>query len=594
MSKTSLRFVQMSTYTSPVIKEVRGADWVEYGEDNNYYQHLIDRYNGSATNNACINGISQMIYGRGLDAINPTAEEYAQFRMLIDDECIQKVASDLKLLGNAAIQVVYNLDHSKIVEIEHFPAETLRSGKANDEGIVEYYYYFPDWSKFKKSDKPTPIPAFGTSNSGNEILFIKPYKAGYYYYAPPDYQGGLQYAELEEEISNYHLNNILNGLAPSMLINFNNGIPDEDMQAQIEADVQRKYGGTSNAGRFILAFNDKPEEKATIDAVQLSDAHNQYQFLSTESTTKIMLAHRVVSPMLLGIKDSTGLGNNADELKTASILMDNVVIRPFQDLIIKNLNKILAFNEVSLKLYFKTLQPLEFTDLENAITAEQIIEETGVELSKKKSCNHISCSSDKEVAEKLIALGEEPSDKWILLDEFDVDYDNDDLENEMLTKKMEFVSTGTARPNSRSSQDELINGARFITRYKYAGEISNKSREFCSKMITANKIYRKEDIIQMGAQIVNETRVKNDGSIGGLGPNGSPFVDVWLYKGGAACHHRWNKQVYVSFEGLNIDVNSPNAQRIAGLKAEQYGYVVRNESLVSQRPIDMPNKAFLK
>ena len=586
----------MSTYTSPVITEVRGTEWVGYGEDNNYYQHLIDRYNGSATNNACINGISQMIYGRGLDAINPTAEEYAQFRMLIDDECIQKVASDLKLLGNAAIQVIYNIDHSKIVEIEHFPAETLRSGKANDDGIIEYYYYFPDWSKFKKSDKPTPIAAFGTSNSGSEILFIKPYKAGFYYYAPPDYQGGLQYAELEEEISNYHLNNILNGLAPSMLINFNNGIPDEDMQAQIEQDVQRKYGGTSNAGRFILAFNDKPEERATIDAVQLSDAHNQYQFLSTESTTKIMLAHRVVSPMLLGIKDQTGLGNNADELKTASILMDNVVIRPFQDLIIKNLNKILAFNEVSLKLYFKTLQPLEFTDLENAITEEQIIEETGVELSKKKSCNHISCSSDKEVAEKLIALGEEPSEKWILVDEFDVDYDNDDLENEMLTKKMEFakdVKTGTARPNSKSIQDEIIDGARFITRYKYAGEISSNSREFCSKMIGANKIYRKEDILQMNDQIVNETRIKKDGNIGGLGPNGSPFVDVWLYKGGAACHHRWNKQVYVSFEGVNIDVNSPNAQRIAGLKAEQYGYVVKNESLVSQRPIDMPNKAFL-
>jgi hypothetical protein len=583
----------MSTYTSPVITEVRGTEWVGYGEDNNYYQHLIDRYNGSATNNACINGISQMIYGRGLDAINPTAEEYAQFRMLIDDECIQKVASDLKLLGNAAIQVIYNIDHSKIVEIEHFPAETLRSGKANDDGIIEYYYYFPDWSKFKKSDKPTPIAAFGTSNSGSEILFIKPYKAGFYYYAPPDYQGGLQYAELEEEISNYHLNNILNGLAPSMLINFNNGIPDEDMQAQIEQDVQRKYGGTSNAGRFILAFNDKPEERATIDAVQLSDAHNQYQFLSTESTTKIMLAHRVVSPMLLGIKDQTGLGNNADELKTASILMDNVVIRPFQDLIIKNLNKILAFNEVSLKLYFKTLQPLEFTDLENAITEEQIIEETGVELSKKKSCNHISCSSDNEVAEKLIALGEEPSEKWILVDEFDVDYDNDDLENEMLTKKMEFVKTGTARPNSVSSQDEIINGARFITRYKYAGEITDNSREFCFKMINANKIYRKEDILQMNDQIVNETRIKKDGNIGGLGPNGSPFVDVWLYKGGAACHHRWNKQVYVSFEGVNIDVNSPNAQRIAGLKAEQYGYVVKNESLVSQRPIDMPNKAFL-
>ena len=118
------------------------------------------------------------------------------------------------------------------------------------------------------------IPAFGTSTEGNEILYIKPYKPGYFYYSPVAYQGGVQYAELEEEISNFHLNNVLNGLAPGMLINFNNGVPDEDMQQVIEDDIRRKYQGSSNAGRFILAFNDSKESSATIDAVQLSDAHN--------------------------------------------------------------------------------------------------------------------------------------------------------------------------------------------------------------------------------------------------------------------------------------------------------------------------------
>lgn len=589
----NIRFIQMSNYTSPLVKEVRGKNWVEYGADNNYFQYLIDRYNGSPTNNACINGISQMIYGRGLDAMDAKDNpgNYAKFLQLIKPECIEKLVNDFYLLGNGALQVIYNIDHTQILEVEHFPVETLRSGKANENGVIDFYYYFHDWAKIKRNDIPEAIPAFGTSTEGNEILYIKPYKPGYFYYSPVAYQGGVQYAELEEEISNFHLNNVLNGLAPGMLINFNNGVPDEDMQQVIEDDIRRKYQGSSNAGRFILAFNDSKESSATIDAVQLSDAHNQYEFLSSESTQKVMLSHRVVSPMLLGIKDSTGLGNNADELKTASTLMDNIVIRPFQDLIIKNIEKILAFNQISLKLYFKTLQPLEFANLENAQTEEQVIEETGVNF-----------SLDKDIADELISLGEDPQDNWLLIDEYPVDYDNDDIENEMLSKSLKptlfskiykFLSTGTANPNAKSEQDDVIDDIRFITRYVYAGETTEKSRKFCKKMMEAGKIYRKEDIIAMSNKEVNEVRTNADGERKGFGPRGATTYDVWKYKGGGACYHRWNKQVYVSFDNIKIDVNSPKAKRIASRKAEQYGYVVKNDKLVSTRPIDMPNKGFL-
>jgi hypothetical protein len=198
-----------------------------------------------------------------------------------------------------------------------------------------------------------------------------------------DYQGGLQYAELEEEVSNYHLNNIMNGLAPSMLINFNNGTPNQQERQLIESKIARKFSGTSNAGKFILAFNDNKESQAEITPVQLSDAHNQYQFLSEEATKKIMVAHRIVSPMLLGIKDQSGLGNNADEIKTASLLMDNTVIRPFQELLIDCFDNILAYNDIALNLYFTTLQPLEFTEVDSSIQdKEDIEEETGYEFSK--------------------------------------------------------------------------------------------------------------------------------------------------------------------------------------------------------------------
>jgi hypothetical protein len=291
---------------------------------------------------------------------------------------MKKICYDYKMMGQAALQIIYTKDRKKIATVEHIPVETLRAEKCNSKGEITAYYYSSDWENVNNRTKLKRIPAFGYSNSPLEILYIKPYRAGYKYYSPVDYQGGLQYAELEEEVANYHINNIQNGLAPSMLINFNNGVPPDEQRDMIERSIVDKFSGSSNAGRFILAFNDSKELAATIEPVQLSDAHQQYQFLSDESMRKVMVSHRIVSPMLVGIKDSTGLGNNAEELQTASVLMDNTVIRPMQVTIIDELEKVLAYNGIDLDIYFKTLQPLEFTDLTNAISESEVEKETGV------------------------------------------------------------------------------------------------------------------------------------------------------------------------------------------------------------------------
>ena len=380
VEKGKIHIVNMSSYTRPEIKEQYNRDWVEYGDDNNYFSYLIDRYNGSATNNAAINGIAEMIYGKGLDAVDSkeNEKEYKEMKELFTKDCMKKICYDYKMMGQAALQIIYSKDRKKIVQVEHIPVETLRAEKANNKGQIQGYYYAKDWSEITSKLQPKRIPAFGSSNAGLEILYIKPYRAGFYYYSPVDYQGGLQYAELEEEIANYHINNIQNGLAPSMLINFNNGVPTEEQRAMIEQNIQEKFSGSSNAGRFILAFNDSKELSASIEPVILSDAHEQYKFLSDESMRKVMVSHRIVSPMLVGIKDNTGLGNNAEELQTASLLMDNTVIRPMQVTILDELEKVLMYNGIELDIYFKTLQPLEFTDLTNAITDAEIEKETGI------------------------------------------------------------------------------------------------------------------------------------------------------------------------------------------------------------------------
>ena len=604
-NRSEFSFVNLATYTSPEVIEVKNKDWVKYGADNNYFQFLIDRYNGSPTNNACVNGISQQIYGKGLNATdgNRKPNEYAQMITLLKPDMVQKVCYDLKLMGQAAIQVIYNKARTKISMCEHFPIETLRAEKANEDGDIEGYYYFNDWPNIKPSDKPLRIPAYGTSKENIEIYYIKPYKAGFYYYSPVDYQGGLQYCELEEEISNYHLNNIMNGLAPSMLINFNNGTPNQEQRELIEQRIAQKFSGSSNAGKFILAFNDNKESQAEITPVQLSDAHNQYQFLSDESTRKILVAHRVVSPMLLGIKDNSGLGNNAEEIKTASLLMDNTVIRPFQELLIGCFDKLLAFNDIALNLYFTTLQPLEFTEVDKSIQdKEDIEEETGVEMSNQKlCCASESKENDNEVAQQLIDLGEEIDMKiWDVIDEVEVDYENEDKYDTILdslneenhkqattlNKILNLVSTGKAYPNARSSQDEKIKENYFKVRYYYfpknnAGGKTNSPREFCKKMVAANKLYRKEDIIRMEKNAVNP----------GWGPEGIDFYSIWKYKGGGNCHHSWRR---LTFKSKDANINVKTSKDIIGTRAAEIdGYKVRNDYLVSFQPRTMDYRGFM-
>ena len=585
---SNIRVVNFSSYTTPVVKEVGNMEWVEYGDDNNYFQYLIDRYNGSATNNAIINGISELVYGKGLDATdsNRKPDEYAKMKSLFGKDCLRKVSADLKMMGQAAFQVIYSKDHKRITEVFHIPIESLRAEKCNDEGDVEAYYYAKDWSEVKKKkETPIRIPAFGFSKDGIEILYIRPYRAGFYYYSPVDYQGGLPYAELEEEIANYHINNIKNGLSPSMLINFNNGVPDEEAQAMMENAIADKFSGSSNAGRFILAFNDNKEMAATIEPVSLSDASAQYQFMADESMRKLMVAHRVTSPMLLGIKDQTGLGNNADELRTASILFENTVISPIQELILDKIEDILAFNDISLNIYFKTLQPLEFTEgiVADAETKE---EETGVKMSTHQPSDVALDSAFSE----LEALGEDiDTDEWELVDERPVDY----AQEEALDKMLSLASTGTARPNASSEQDGVTDsGLKYKVRYAYAPDsVSSTSRNFCKKMVDAGKVYRKEDIIAMGDKVVNDVSAGGKG----FGPKGDPTYDIWLYKGGARCHHFWMRKTFMSKKkGLGVDAENPNAE-ISVNKARKAGAELQvNDELVAKRPVDMPNEGFLK
>ena len=559
--KDSIRVVNLSGYQSPEVIEDDRKDWVMYltGDDyKDYFESLIDSYMGSPTNSRCINGISDMIYGRGLEALDSREkpEMYAKMKLLFKPSCMRKVVGDYKLLGQAAVQVIYNQSKTAITKVVHFPMETLRAEKAKD-GKIKAYYYHPKWTELKPSDKPKRIPTYGNGGKGDliELYVFKPYKSGFYYYAPVDYNGCLQYAKLEEEVANYHINNIQNGLQPSLLVNFNNGVPNEETQELIERKIYEKFSGSSNAGKFVLTFNDSAEDRATIEPIHLPDAHAQYQFFADEAREKIMLGHGIVSPILLGIKDNTGFGNNAEELRTASILMDNYVIRPFQQGIIEGLEEILSFNNIFLSLYFVTLQPIEFTQLDNIATKVKREEETGEKLSKQEP-EELSDLSDEEfedLFERLEDFGEVISDDWELVSTEKVD--------------LASVSEKDAKPSKTSSQDNKG----YKVRYAYMPmRKSPDSRIFCTKMESLTEkdiVFRLEDINQMSFRGVNN-------ELGHKGRNYSLFK----YKGGKNCHHFWERRVY------------KKKKRVSEDEALSEGYVApNNPDEVPIAPKDMAN-----
>ena len=583
---SNISIVNLSAYTSPVIQENKKNSYIEYGSDNNYFQYLIDRYLYSATNGAIITGVANMIYGKGLDALdsNKKPNEYAQMKSIIKDSDLRKIALERKLLGMAAMQVVKQKNLVK--QVLHFPMQTLRAEKCNDKGQIEAWYYHHDWTKKKPSEEAKRIPAFGFGNGNEvEIYVIQPYVSGFDYYSPIDYSGSLPYALLEEKIGDYQINDVENGFSGTKVINFNNGVPSEEMRDKMKRDVMNKLTG-ARGEKVIIAFNANAESKTTVEDLPLNDAPAHYEYLSKECFDKLIVGHRVTSPMLLGIRTGDGgLGNNADEIKTATLLFDNIVIKPYQLEIIDAIDEILAVNSISLKLYFKTIQPLEFVDV-SGMNAETTEEETGV-----KMCSH-NLASD-SIADLLIDKGEELSDEWFLIDETEVDYDTEEeLDSEIntlnnkkkstLSKMWKFItSTGTAKPLIKSpEQDKVIDGVQFITRYVYSGNLTGE-REFCSKMLRAKKVYRKEDIIAMESQVVNS----------GFGKGGSDTYSIWLWKGGPRCSHRWLRRTYASFE-TKIDPTNPNAKPLSIATAEKYGYRIRNDKEVSMKPSDMPTKGY--
>ena len=672
--------VDLSSATSPIIEEVRGKDYIEYGTEewrNLYPQFLIDLYYNSSTHAAIINATAEMIAGDNIVIDDEEEEQRDNLDRLVKlknfffhangketlHEVIKKISFDFKLQGAFALHLIWNKAKTEIVELYHVPVERVRAAKPNAMGVVDTYYVSADWSN-TRSNRPTPIPAFNMNDrtSPSQLLYSGLYSPNMDIYHTPDYIAANNWALVDQRVAEFHLNNISNGFSGSYMVNFSNGVPTQEERLQIERSLTDKFTSASNSGKFVLTFSDDKTRTPEIFPISVSNADKQYLALQELLVQNILTGHRVTSPMLMGIKSDTGLGNNAEELMNAADFYLNTVVKPFQTHIIKVLAKIFKINNMDLPVSFVQTKPItskfSIEDMRAVMTQDEIREELGLapleqeevveedlakagmidgkpvfdtiaeaeEHAKKIGCSgyhehdlkgktvYMACESHEEMLnlEKtdlcnwIDQVGEDIPEGWEMLDEEVVDGEHLDFDfekelNDMLNEKYDLASTVTARPNARSSQDGVNKSFNdyYKVRYVYATDnfLVNKSgtsREFCQKMVEAEKLYRKEDLVNANSEIVNpgfghpETGyVKDKDGKAELGT-----YNIFLYKGGPQCRHFFLRKIFkTSLRNAKSKIN--DSQVISYTKAKSEGFTAeRNDKLVAIAPQRMKNNGY--
>ena len=663
--KDKILSINLETSTAPIVQEVRGRDYIEYGTEdwrNLYPQFLIDLYYNSSTHAAIINQTSEMIAGEDLvaeeeDAIN--LEAYVKLKKFLRHansneslhQVIKKVAFDFKLQGAYALHIVWNRERTEIAEVYHVPVERVRAGRPNEMGKVDTFFISADWAN-TRTNKPYPIAAFNVNDrtSGSQLIYSGAYSPNMDIYHTPDYIAGCNWALVDQKVAEFHLNNIENGFSGSYFVSFANGIPTQEERRQIEQSLVEKFTGASNSGKFILTFSDDKTRTPEITPISVSDADKQYLALQELLVSNICAAHRITSKTLMGIDTNNGFSSNADELINAANFYQNTVVRGFQLNILNTLQTIFSVNNMDLPVEFVQLKPItvqfDSKTIREVMTIDEIRADLGLEplgdedtveqdvkLSKAgmidgqpvfttieeaeahaktigcegyhehdlegqtvymackdhseatdlKKCN---CSEKTELESFIEEFGEEMPEGYEVISEEEAEdeIEDFDFESELHSEYYEFASTGSAYPNRKSGQDQKSKQTEYVddiyrVRYRYVGSKVGE-RDFCRKMTSADKIYRKEDIIAMGRRAVNP----------GWGKYGANTYSIWKWKGGALCKHKWFRIILVQ-EGKR----PKNSDKIiTSTEAKSRGVKLpRNAKEVSVAPHDMPNHGFV-
>jgi hypothetical protein len=620
---SNLISINLGSSVAPKIQEVRGRDYIEYSDEdgvwkNLYPNFLIDLYYNSSTHAAIVNSTSEMIAGSDIvidDEEDINLEAVVKLKKFLKNingkesahQIIKKVAFDFKLQGAYALHCIYNQDLTEIVQVFHVPVERIRAGRPNSLGKIDTYYISADWSNVR-SNKPMPIAAFDTHNrSTSQLIYTGSYSPNMDVYFTPDSLAGNNWSLIESKISEYHLNNISNGFSGSYMFSFNNGVPTKEGRNEIERDIKAKLTGSGNAGTFLMNFADGKERGVEVTPMNAADLSEQYITLQNLIVQNILTSHRVTSKTLLGIDSSDGFSSSADELAVASNFYLNQVIVPFQLNILDTLQSILAVNDIDLPVKFVQLKPItiqfDSETVREVMTTSEIRADLGLpDLTEQEVEEDFSTELSIEKNEEvqldswIQEFGEDTPEEWELIEEEVVDGEHNDFDfeqelNEIANEKLKLASTVKATPNKRSEQDGVNKSFNdyYKVRYEYATDnfLTNKSgesRSFCKKMVSAKKLYTKEDLVNADSLTLNK----------GFGIDGTQAYNLFLFKGGPQCRHFFNRLIFkTSLRAAKSKIS--DSQLIGYTKARSEGFTAeKNDKRVAMAPQRMKNNGYNK
>jgi hypothetical protein len=322
----------------PVMLENKAGKYITYGAFNEYPYYLLDNYRRSSKHNAIVNGKVNYIIGGGWKPNDKmTVEQQARYAKFFDglsehddlNDITEKLVLDLEIFNGFAVCVHWN-KMGTIAKMEHIPFEKIRVDKEERMFQVAEWYNDDMVQLFPKIGDVEKIPAFDPDNRiGKQLFYYRVYAAGVKSYPLPEYMGGLAWIEADVQVANFHNNNLRNNFWGGYLINFNNGIPTPEEQGDIERQIKRKFSGTDNAGRFVVTFNDDVSKAPTLEPLTPSDMDKQFEILNKAIQQEIFISHRVVNPMLFGVKTEGQLGGRQElveayELFKATYVNDRV------------------------------------------------------------------------------------------------------------------------------------------------------------------------------------------------------------------------------------------------------------------------------
>ena len=358
--KIDMGRIELKDYSEKIIAT---NEWVNWGVRNDFPDVLLQMLYNSSTHFNIVTKRKDLILGDGVVIKKSTQKNEILTQNFIDninrygesiDELIEKIAFDFVVFGQSAIQVIWGIGGNKITELLHIPVNNLRYEKKDEYGNINRYFYSENWKKFRVEQYcPIPITPFSTIKeivdiSKTQILLLKPYSPGCSYYTQPSYVGGLNYINLDWQMSEFAQAMIKNGCFPSLVISMANVADDE--KDYIVNSFEQQYQNQTNVGKVIFNFVENKDD-LKIDNVTPKSQEQLIVTLNNLATENILQSHGCPG-VLVGIANAGKLGET-NEINNSYLLFENSVIAPDRNLIIKSINKLLKVNN---------LDPIEITN----------------------------------------------------------------------------------------------------------------------------------------------------------------------------------------------------------------------------------------